>query len=262
MNLKLIRFILLGFCLALMTFIATTGFKNQSSTNSLIISAAASLEPAMEEIKLLYQQNHPQVTLNYNFGASGLLQQQIERGAPVDIFLSASEVELDKLAQKNLIIGASRHHLLRNRIALIVNKNNENIRQISDLTNNQISKITIGDPNVVPAGRYAQQAIDYYQLTDNIKDKLVFAKDEQAVLTYVELGYTDVGFVYVSSTFNNPQIKVIAIADEESHQSINYSVAIIQNTTQLDFSEDFLEFLKSNAVEKIFQKYNFNYLRS
>ena len=164
------------------------------------------------------------------------------------------------MVRKNVIQENSYHKLLRNNIALIINKNSssQNIQQISDLSDERIKKITIGDPDIVPAGRYALQVLKHFNLTNKIQDKLVLAKDEQAVLTYVELGYADVGFVYQSSTYNNSQIKTISIAPEDSHQPINYSIAIVRNSSHLQLSQEFLQFLQGNTARKIFEKYQFN----
>ena len=108
-------------------------FISQSSQFDLTISAAASLQPVMTEIKTVYEKNYHDVVLKYNFGASGLLQQQIEKGVPVDIFFSASSVEMDRLQAKKLLLNHSRRNILQNNITLITAKNNQEISTISDL---------------------------------------------------------------------------------------------------------------------------------
>ena len=182
---------LLSLILPILIIFGQEFWLSSSSKINLIISAAASLQPMMEEIKIVYEQNHPDISLNYNFGASGLLAQQIERGAPVNIFFSASTLEMDKLKQKNLIRNDIRRNILKNKIVLISHKNFSKLKNISNLTDDNISKIIIGTPDIVPVGRYAQQVFNYYQIWDKIQSKLVFAKDEQAVLSYVELGYAE-----------------------------------------------------------------------
>lgn len=259
---KLFQLLLLSFVLPILMVIGNKFIFNSATQVNLIISVAASLQPMMEEIKLVYQQDFPHVILNYNFGASGLLAQQIEQGAPVNLFFSASSLEMDKLAQKNLIINSSRHNILGNRIVLISNKNSSHIKNISDLSNHKISKIIIGNPTSVPVGRYTEQVFNYYQIWDKIKSKLVFAKDEQAVLSYIELGYADLGFVYQSSAIRNEQIKIVAIAPTQSHEPIKYPIAILKNSSNLEESQRFIQFLNSSKAQTIFREYHFQYLES
>ena len=254
-----IKIFFTSFILAILIICYHHIFASQSSQIDLTISAAASLQPVMDEIKTAYEKNYHDVVLKYNFGASGLLQQQIETGAPVDIFFAASPVEMDKLQEKKLLINNSRHNILQNNITLITAKNNQEITKISDLTSNKVSQIIIGDPNTVPAGRYAKQVLEYEQIWEQVSPKLVLAKDAQAVLTYVDLGYVDAGLVYQSSTNINDRVKIVAIAPSQSHQPINYPIAIIKDSSNIESAQKFINFLTTNQAKKIFRKYNFIY---
>jgi molybdate transport system substrate-binding protein len=269
-RLKLFQLLLLSFLLPILIVIGNKFIFNFTTQVNLIISVATSLQPMMEEIKLVYQGDFPHVILNYNFGASGLLAQQIEQGAPVNLFFSASSLEMDKLAQKNLIVNTSRRNILVNQIVLISNKNNSYLKNITDLTNKKIAKIIIGNPTIVPAGRYAEQVFNYYQIWNQIKSKLVFAQDEQAVLSYIELGYADVGMVYQSSAIRNEQIKIVAFtegaatpfAPAQSHEPIKYPIAIIKNSAHFEESQQFIQFLNSSKAQAIFREYHFQYSES
>ena len=253
------QLLLFSLILPILIVIGNKVILNSGTQVNLIISAAASLQPMMDEIKIVYQQDYPHVILNYNFGASGLLAQQIEQGAPVNLFFSASTLEIDKLEQKNLIVKNSRHNILENQIVLVSNKKTLYINNISDLSNHKISKIIMGNPTVVPAGRYAQQVFNYYQIWEQVESKLVFAKDEQAVLSYIELGYADAGLVYQSSAFGNEQIEIVAIAPSQSHEPIKYPIAIIKNSPHIEEAQKFIQFLSTSKAQEIFREYHFQY---
>ncbi len=130
----------------------------QSNTN-LLVSAAASMKDALEEVKPIYQQSKPNVNISYNFGASGALQQQIEQGAPADIFISAAKKQVDALEQKGLLVPGTRVNLANNRLVLIVPKDVVGISSFYNLTDTKINKIAIGEPRSVPAGQYGEQVL-------------------------------------------------------------------------------------------------------
>ena len=124
----------------------------------LNVSAAASLTDAAKELSQLYNQEHPEVKIVYNFASSGTLQKQIEEGAPADIFISAGKKQMDVLQEAGLIVDNTRFNLLGNELVLIVNKENE-INGFEELKTDTIEKISIGTPETVPAGKYAQEEI-------------------------------------------------------------------------------------------------------
>src|SRR5690348_16659909 len=101
---------------------STNGTAKQKKKVELTISAAASLQDALNDIKASFQKKHPNVTVNYNFGASGALQQQITQGAPVDLFFSAAEDKFQKLVQDGLIEKKNGTDLVGNDLVLVVPK--------------------------------------------------------------------------------------------------------------------------------------------
>nr|MDZ8016455.1 molybdate ABC transporter substrate-binding protein [Nostoc sp. ZfuVER08] len=117
-----------------------------AQTANLTISAAASLQDAMDEIKPLYTKEKPDISLTYNFGSSGALQQQIEQGAGVDVFISAATKQIDALQQKGLLVDGTRKNLLKNQVVLIVPQNSTTVADFKDLTSPSIKKIALGEP--------------------------------------------------------------------------------------------------------------------
>src|SRR5499425_3387522 len=121
----------------------------------MTLSVAISLKDVTEETGRTFMAAHPGVTLRYNFGASGDLQKQIEAGAPVDVFLSAAQRQMDELEKRNLIVAATRRAFARN--VLIVIKPADlrvDIAKPVDLLEKRVGRVAIGNPKSVPAGQY------------------------------------------------------------------------------------------------------------
>jgi len=229
-------------------------------SNSLTVSAAASLRNVLEEVKIEYAKSQPDVKINYNFGASGALQQQIEQGADVDVFISAAAKQMDALESKNLLLSGTRKNILGNQIVLIVPKNAEEISSFADLKRDRITKIALGEPKSVPAGKYAQEVLSYFKILETTKSKFVFAKDVRQVLSYVETENVDAGIVYATDAKQSSLVKIVAIAPVQSHSPVIYPVAVIQNSKNVAQARSFTGFLLSIEANNIYIKYGFNKL--
>ncbi len=227
---------------------------------SLTIYAAASLNDALEELKNIYIRQHPNVNITSNFGASGVLQKQIEQGAPADLFISAGKSEMDVLARKGLIQESSRKDLLGNELVLIAGKNSR-LTGFDSLASPTVSRISIGTPETVPAGRYAQETLTSLNLWGRIQPKLVLAKDVRQVLANVESGYADAGLVYRTDALVGKNINIVAVAPAGSHSSIIYPMAVIKSTKHLMEAETFAAFLSSDQAAQVFSKYGFTILK-
>ncbi|RUT00071.1 molybdate ABC transporter substrate-binding protein [Trichormus variabilis SAG 1403-4b] len=228
----------------------------QSNTN-LLISAAASLKDVLEEIKPLYQQTQPNANISYNFGSSGALQQQIEQGAPADIFISAAKKQVDTLEQKGLLLPGTRNIIAKNRLVLVVPKNVVGVSSFYNLKDAKIKKIAIGEPRSVPAGQYAQQVLEKLKIWQQIKPKLVFANNVRQVLASVESGNADAGLVYVTDAKTSNKVKVVVAADEKYHSPIIYPLAVVKRSKNVDAAKAFAQFLSGNEARVVFQKYGF-----
>ncbi|MCM0592950.1 MAG: molybdate ABC transporter substrate-binding protein [Gloeotrichia echinulata CP02] len=228
----------------------------QSNTN-LLVSAAASLKEALEEIKPIYQQTKPNTNVNYNFGASGALQQQIEQGAPADIFISAAKKQVDALQQKGLLVPGTRTIIAKNRLVLVVPKNVVGVTSFYNLKDDKIKKIAIGEPRSVPAGQYAEQVLDKLKILPQIKSKLVYTNNVRQVLASVESGNADAGLVYATDAKISDKVKVVVVADEKYHSPIIYPVAVLKNSKNVDAAKEFVQFLSSSQAKAVLKKYGF-----
>ena len=245
---------------ALITMFLAIGISNWTvgqSTTNLLVSAAGSLQDVLNELKVLYQKEQKNVNISFNFAASGPLQQQIEQGASVDIFISAAKKQVDDLEKKNLLLPESRVIIAKNRLVLITPKNSSGVNSFYSLQDEKVKRIAIGEPRSVPAGQYAKQVLEQLKIWSNIKSKLVYGNNVRQVLAAVESGNADAGLVYVTDAKISGQVKVVVVADEKFHSPIIYPLAIIRGSKNVDAAKNFSKFLVSNLSKTVFKKYGF-----
>lgn len=232
--------------------------ENAEDKVELTIAAAASLTDVMDEIKQSFEKENENVELVFTFNSSGALQAQIEEGAPVDIFMSAAEKQMDALEEKENIISDSRKTLLVNEVVLIKPEgSNLDVSSFEDLTNDDIKKIAIGDPASVPVGQYSEEIFNNLGINEDIKDKLIFASDVRTVLAWVKSGEVDLGIVYATDAYTSDKVEIITSAPEGSHKLVTYPVAVVKGTNNEDIAKEFINFLSTNEIVEIFKSYGF-----
>jgi molybdate transport system substrate-binding protein len=247
-------------CLAV--FLLQPGCKDNPTASVipviLNVSAAASLTDALTQINKLYTHEHPGTTIIPNFASSGTIQQQIENGAPCDVFISAATTQMDNLDKKGLLWPGTRRNLLINNLVLIVPATSTlDIRSIGGLTSDKVKRIAVGDPTSVPAGTYAKQAFDLLGISAALQPKLVLGGTVRQVLTYVETGDVDAGMVFVTDALTTDKVRVIASAPQEINAAIAYPVAIIKSSPNPPAAGEYIDFLKGPVGESIFEVYGF-----
>lgn len=224
----------------------------------LMVSAAISLKDVVTRLAADFEKTHQDCKVTLNFASSGQLMAQIETGAPVDVFFSAGTKEVDTLAAKDLIVVDTRINLVANQIVLIKNKTQElTLTRIDELTNPEFKRIAMGNPDSVPAGRYAKEALTFYKLYDAIQPKLVFGENVRQVLDYVARGEVEAGFVYSTDAKIEAQVDVVLEIPAEAHKAIIYPATIIKSSQQAELGKAFLLFLQSQESQTVFKKYGF-----
>ncbi len=232
---------------------------NSPRDENLTVSAAVSLKDAFTEIGELYKAKTGK-NINFNYGASGALQRQIETGAPVDVFASAGEKQMDDLAAKNLIDAESRKDFASNKLVLIVPQNSDlNLMNFDELTDLRVQRIAVGNPKTVPGGQYTEQFFEKNNLKNALAAKLILAEDVRQVLDYVIRGEVDAGIVYeTDARIAEGKVKIAATAFEGDHEPILYPIAILKDGKQKQSAKEFLDFVLSADGQKILQKYGFS----
>lgn len=242
--------------LALFLIMGNTAY---GADKEITVSAAMSLKELFQEIGKLYEANHKGEKLIFNFGASGDLSRQIEAGAPVDLFASASQKDMNDLDKKGFIISSTKTDFAGNSVVLIKPASSQiEIKSFQDILKKEIKKIAIGNPESVPAGRYAKEVLSFFKLWDGIADRLVFAENVRQVLDYVARNEADAGIVYsTDAVVRAKEVQVITKAPVESHKPVVYPIAAVKGTKHEDTAKAFIAFLISDEGNNILQKYGF-----
>jgi molybdate transport system substrate-binding protein len=244
-----------------MTIVAGCGDSAPSSSNQveLTVSAAASLTDSLSEIQTLYTGKHANITIRFNFASSGSLRQQIEQGAPVDLFLSADLANMQILTDKQFVEANQQAVIVKNELVVVVPKDSQTaVAKLENLAQPSVKTIAAGDPLTVPAGNYTKEALTKANIWNSIQSKLVLAKDVRQVLTYVETGNADAGFVYHTDAKSSKQVKVAFSLDPSTYSPIQYAAGIVKSTKHLKEAQDFYAFLQSKEAQIMFIKYGFS----
>ncbi len=237
-----------------------TGLNNRTSAatkkTELLISAAASLKDSLDQIEIKYEKLHPDVDLQFNLGSSGTLQKQIEEGAPADLFLSAGKKQMDALIEEKLVSKSTL--LLKNDLVLIVpSDSKKTFTSVSQLADKSIKNIAIGQPESVPAGQYAKETLTVRKVWVPLQDKIIYAKDVRQVLTYVETGNVDAGFVYRTDALISDKVKIVLKVHSFAHKPIVYPAAVLKQSKHQDQANDFYDYLQTSEANAVFLKFGF-----
>lgn len=244
--------------------------KAASDPSAINVFAAASLKNAMDEIIAEYNKANPDVKISLNTDSSGKLQTQIEEGFACDIFFSAGKKQMEKLKEEGHIKDGTDADLLHNKLCIVAPKDSDT--KVTGIANIKDAKsISIGESSV-PAGAYAREALSkaYPDLGitkestgAELKDKLGMDIIENSNVTKTLLsvvdGFGEVGFVYLTDTYGNEDVKVIEKVDESLTGKITYPIARVNNDEADEKisaeADKFYDYLKSDSAKKVFEKY-------
>lgn len=225
--------------------------------DQVTISAAISLKEVLTDIANLYRTD-TQNMADLNFGASGTLAVQIQQGAPVDLFISAENKEVDALIAAGLVDPASRQVVAGNQLVLIVPSDFPNPpAKFDDLLDSRFRHVTIGEPKVVPAGQYAMQTLTSLGLAEKLSPKLIMGENVRQVLSYVIRGEAEAGLVYSTDAREAGDLVRVALkADESTHRPIVYP-AVIVKAGRHSHARQFLDYLSTGKARQIFLDHGF-----
>lgn len=248
------QIVLLLFVISLLT--SCTASENREDT-TLRIAAAISLQDALSEIEKAFAKTNA-LDIEYQFGSSGTLARQIEKGMDVDVFLSSNERWMDDLEEKEFIQPESRTTIVKNELVLVTNQNEPvTYERFSDIDIADLGRVAVGNPATVPAGEYTEEALVSLESWDEWESNFIFAKDVRQVLSYVESGNVDHGFVYRSDAEANNELTVVATVPSGYHTAIVYPGAIVRDSANKKAAEEFLEFLHTETAQEIFETFGF-----
>ena len=223
--------------------------------NELIVSAASSLTNVMNEAAAQFEKSHPEARVILNFASSGTLLRQIERGAPVDVFVSADSETMDVAVRKDLIVDSAVRIFSKNKLVMLV-RSGLDIGDIRSLDNVSVKRIAIGHPRSVPAGRYTQKILEKAGMWEKISNKFIYAQNVRQCLDYATRGEVDVAFVYVTdSRLVQNKLRVVPI--EDASLDIQYPMALVKTSSNTALAEEFVSFLISEKMSELLKRNGF-----
>lgn len=228
--------------------------QNEEQTE-LTISAAASLQDALTEVQKSFANEHPDISLAFNYGGSGTLKQQIERGGPADIFLSASASHYNDLEEENKMVEAEDPAFAENTLVAVVPEDSaaEELQSVLDGS----GRIAMATPEAAPAGRYTREALTSMEEWEHVQERMVFAKDVRHALTLVERSNAAVGFVYASDA-RGAGVRVLEEIDPSLYSAIHYYGGAVAGNGNEEESREFMKYLQSSEAQDILRSYGFS----
>ena len=238
----------------------------------LIVFAAASMTETMNQLKEMYEQNNPNVTVTYKFDSSGTLLKQIKEGADCDLFISAAPKQMNAMdgsligdAEKNpdgldLIVTDSRVDLLENKVTLTVPAGNpkgiESFDQLAELLKGGDVMLAIGNSDV-PGGQYTLKIFNYYGIDETaVANKLTYGNNVKEVASQVSEGAVDCGIIYATDA-HSAGLTVVDSATAEMCGQVIYPAAVLKGDKE-DAAQDFLAYLQTDAAMTGFESVGFS----
>jgi molybdate transport system substrate-binding protein len=224
----------------------------------LLVFAAASLTNVLEELSAAWK-THSSVPVKLAFAASSTLARQIEAGGGADVFVSADQEWMDYLQQRGLIQASTRTDLVGNRLVLIEPADGKSQLKITPGFRLAEAlgggRLSTGDPETVPVGRYARSALRSLGVWGEIQDRLVRADNVRNAMMFVVRGEAPLGIVYTTDALAEPKVRIIDTFPANTHAPINYPGAVTRSAR--GEATAFLSYLASPEASDTWKKFGF-----
>jgi molybdate transport system substrate-binding protein len=254
---------LLAACVAPMAPVVTQALATQTrgpAPVTLTVSAASSLTAAFTEIGKLFEAQTGNIVL-FNFGASGSLAQQIEQGAPVDLFAAANVGFVDDLQKKGLVLPDTVQNYARGQIVLWTRSDSPvKLERIEDLAQPAIGKVAIANPDRAPYGLAAREALKAAGVWEAVQPKLVIAENIQQTHQYAETGNVDAAIgalaLSVPAAAGGETGRYVVIP-QGLYTPLDQAVTVIKGTKNEAAARAFAAFITGPQGREVLQKYGF-----
>ena len=228
------------------------------SLAAALVAAAISLKAPLEDAAQRFVALNPGEPVTFTFGGSGQLAQQIEQGAPVDLFISASPLDIERLVVARRIELGTCALVAGNRLVVVMPSGSAPLADLAGLVSPHFRHVAIGNPKTVPAGRYAQEALRAANLDTVLAPRFVFAENVRQVVEFIARGDVEAGFVYATDVaLGGAAITQAFEVEERLHQPIEYEGAVVAGSASAARARSFLTFLTSTAGRDTFVKHGF-----
>ena len=225
--------------------------------DATLVAAAISLRPALLDLAEAYEERNPRAGIRFHFAASGVLVQQATQGAPFDVVVLAGEEEMDRLAAAGDIETVTRRVFATNRLIVAVPRGGKRPAHLDELRGAAYQRIALGSPALVPAGRYAAQALRRSGLWDALEAHLVFSVDAAQTVEYLQRDEVDAAFLYRSDAVEFPWLEVALEVDTSLHSPILYAAALVSDAPDPAGGARFLELLHGGLAEVVLRNHGF-----
>ncbi len=224
---------------------------------TLTVSAAANLSTVFQELGAAFTEQTG-IALVFNFGASGSLAQQIEQGAPVDVFAAANEAYITQLNDAGLVIPDTIARYAIGRLILWTRAHSSlTLTSIEDLTQPGITRIAIANPETAPYGVAAREALQTAGLWETLQPKLIFGENIAQTFQYAETGNVDVAFVALSQGIEASDAGKWLLLPDDLHSPLNQVLAVVRSTQHEAEARQFVAFVNSPTGREIMRRYGY-----
>jgi molybdate transport system substrate-binding protein len=229
-----------------------------AAAQELVVSAAASLTNAFNDVKAEFERINPGVRVTPNYASSGALFRQIEQGAPVDVFASANPKWMNDAVSAGFALESDVVVFAQNTLVLAVPAANQAaVSGADDLKQDRVQRIGVGTPETVPAGAYAKSSLQGLGMWDELQPKMIFAEHVRQVLDYVQRGEVDAGLMYATDAAQGGE-RVKAVATLPLPKSVTYPIAPINKSEQPELAKKFIQFILSDHGQEILARHGFS----
>jgi molybdate transport system substrate-binding protein len=256
------RLVSLGVIALLLMFAVVLIPRAESADREINVAAAADLSAALQEVATNYEKRTG-VAVKLSFGASGALTQQIQNGAPFDVFFSADMDYPRQLIGGGQADGATLYRYAVGQLVLWVPKDSPldvEHKGMDVLLDPSVKKISIANPQHAPYGRAAAAALKHYGLYEKLGDRLVLGENVAQAAQFVESGNAQVGFVALAHAMA-PAMQGKGrywTVPAEAYPPLDQGVVLISHSPHREDAAAFLDFIKTEEVAGLLRRYGFS----
>ena len=192
----------------------------------------------------------------FSFGATAQLAQQIEHGAPFDVFAAADTEHIDELARKDLIIKSTRAIYARGKLVLWVPEARVPVEHIEDLARAGVTHVAIANPQLAPYGRAAVETLHALHLWETVQPKIVYGQNISATTQYAATGNADAAFTALALLHDEARGRKIEVP-ENLHAPLDQAIAVVRSTQKPDQARKFVEFITGAKAREVLKQYGY-----
>jgi len=221
----------------------------------LNVATAANLTRVFGELGQNFERETG-IHVTFSFGATAQLAQQIEHGAPFDVFAAADTEHIDELARKDLVIGSTRAIYARGKLVLWVPEDHVPVERLEDLARPGVTHVAIANPQLAPYGRAAVETLRALHLWEQVQSKIVYGQNISTTTQYAATGNADAAFTALALVHDEARGRKIEVP-ENLHAPIDQAIAVVRSTPKPDQARRFVEFITGAKARELLKRYGY-----